>query len=316
MNTGEPTDKEKLSKFYNDLSIYISKKNNNVNKKYINLFEKLEELYNILDENEDDAIEEFLKLDCSRYNSLKNYIMNTEKKFKTSTKFTTESTKSLRSKRNIIKCPNCNISLSYSSDGIYGCPKCQYEAPKQYITPNTKININNTKHIIKQLDMLCGQKKLSNNISKIIKYIVIWLTDLKWIHEWLKSKGTFKKFLINFNQYNNFPVSEEYFDSTIERIPQNKWNSKIYKLFMDEFFMLTEISRRILKINDSIINNSKRNEILNIIDEWIKQNKDNLYIPNQTDNILYNGNNYNIGNYFANISIHPSYKNDEFFNYC
>lgn len=310
MDPKEISNKNKIIEFYNDLSS-ITDESNPI---YKDLFEKIEDIYIILNENEDDAINGFLKLDCSRYDNIKEYINNQIIRNK-SANDNSNKTKSIRFKRTIIKCPFCNIPLTYSDDGIYGCTECLYEAPKQYTTPNTKTNINNIKHVIKQLDILNGQKKLPNNILKIIQYISIWLTDLKYIKRWLIYTNKLNNFILNFNNYYENVIDETFFDQEIERIAGNKWNSDIYKLFMDEFYELTELCRNILKsINNINMYNLSENDKMIVIDEWINSHKNNLKIPKENDIISINNTIYEIGNYFTLISIHPSYQNDLFFN--
>lgn len=338
---------DEFNKFYNELTEFIDEQNQNnqeIPEKYLSLKEELDEIKMIAAENEVDAMERYHELECSKYEGdLKKYRTNTESKFMKSTKFTMETTKVMRSKRAIIKCPNCNKPLSYFADGSYGCSICNYEAPKAYNTPNTKININNTKHITKQLDAICGQKKIPISISKIIQYISIWLTDLHYLHEWLVYDNSVERFSDLYHQITKQNIPKNWFDQVLERTPENQWNFKLYKLLLDEFFKMTELCKRILVKGISSLNTRPVEEKLHAIELWLnsidltKDNINNIAMQNNQKSISSkqefvkvieqiiippinalitdpdNGINYDIGLYFANISLRPSLRGDEFY---
>ncbi len=319
MNTGKEPFRESFLNFYNDLTLFITNYSNSDRgplQKYIDLRDELEEIYLILDDNEDDAQSLFQDMPCSRYDTFKQYQQNTDPTMIKSSSFAMETTKVMRSKRGITKCPFCNIPLSYFADGSYGCSNCNFEAPKAYNTPNTKLNINNTKHIIKQLDSLCGQKKIPIAINKIIKYIEVWLTDLHYLYDWLVYSNTLNDFRIMYQQLMEVVIDKSWFDRKLERVHGNRWSFKVYKIIMDEFYKMSELARRLMNSGSSNICSMSFDEQKMIIDSWLKNNSE---IPSGNDTVTVktgSGNvTYNIGKFFDSMLYKPSYKDSEIYDY-
>lgn len=319
MNTGKAPFRESFTDFYNDLTLFISNYNSSDTQplqKYIDLKDELEEIYQILDENEDDAQSMFQTMDCSRYDTFKQYQQNTDPTMIKSASFTMETTKVMRSKRGITKCPHCNIPLVFFDDSTYGCTNCNFEAPRTYSTPNTKLNINNTKHIIKQIDSLCGQKKIPIAINKIINYIEVWLTDLHYLYDWLMFSNTFNDFRVLYQQLTNILIDSSWFDRKIERVQTNRWSFKVYKIIMDEFYKMTELARRLMNSGASEIITLNFEQQKLIIDEWLKDNKKP---PSSNDTVTIENNNgktvYNIGKFFDTMLYKPSIRRTEIYDY-
>ena len=307
MNTGKAPFRESFMDFYNDLTLFITNYSNSDKEplqKYLDLRDELEEICLILDENEDDAQSLFQNMACSRYDTFKQYQQNTDPTMIKSASFSMETTKVMRSKRGITKCPYCNIPLIYFADGSYGCNNCNFEAPKAYNTPNTKLNINNTKHIIKQLDSLCGQKKIPIAINKIIKYIEVWLTDLNYLYDWLVYSNTLNDFRIMYQQLMEVIIDQSWFNRKLERVHSNRWSFKVYKIIMDEFYKMSEFARRLMNSGSSSVCSMKLEDQKLIIDSWLK---DNSEIPSGTDTVTLKtdtGNiEYNIGIKANNMKV-------------
>ena len=319
MNTGKAPFRECFIDFYNDLTLFIDGHGNSDNQdlqKYINLKNELDEIYLIMDENEDDAYSLFQEMDCSRYDTFKQYRQNTDPNMMRSSSFAMETTKVMRSKRGITKCPHCDIPLVFFDDSTYGCTNCNFEAPRTYSTPNTKLNINNTKHIIKQIDSLCGQKKIPIALNKIIHYIEIWLTDLHYLYDWLIFSNGLNDFRVLYQQSMDTIIDSSWFDRKIERVHYNRWSFSVYKIIMDEFYKMNELARRLMNSGTSDIVSMDLNTQKKIIDEWLK-NKPS--IPTKDDVITIETGKgtrtYNIGKFFDTIMYKPSIKRTEIYEY-
>ena len=319
MNTGKAPFRECFIDFYNDLTLFIDGYTNSDRQplqKYIDLKNELDEIYLIMEENEDDAQSLFQDMDCSRYDTFKQYRQNTDPNMMKSSSFTMETTKVMRSKRGITKCPHCDIPLVFFDDSTYGCTNCNFEAPRTYSTPNTKLNINNTKHIIKQIDSLCGQKKIPIAINKIINYIEIWLTDLHYLYDWLVFSNSLNDFRILYQQLTDTIIDSSWFNRKVERVHTNRWSFKVYKIIMDEFYKMNELARRLMNSGTSDIISMDLDIQKKIIDEWL-DNKQS--IPTGDDVISVEtekGKNvYNIGKFFDMILYKPSMKRTEIYAY-
>lgn len=319
MNTGKAPFRESFIDFYNDLTLFIdsySSSDRQPLQKYINLKDELDEIHLILDENEDDAQSMFQEMDCSRYDTFKQYQQNTDPTMIKSASFTMETTKVMRSKRGITKCPHCNIPLVFFDDSTYGCTNCNFEAPRTYSTPNTKLNINNTKHIIKQIDSLCGQKKIPIAINKIINYIEAWLTDLHYLYNWLTFSNGLNDFRILYQQLMDTVIDSSWFDRKLVRTPTNRWPFKVYKIIMDEFYKMNELARRLMNAGTSDIITLDTETQKKVIDEWLKNN---TTVPTNDDVVTMETDKgkhvYTIGRFFDMILYKPSMKQSDIYTY-
>lgn len=320
---------ENIKNFYNDLSIYLDNIDTNTQNDppeylpdFLTLRDEIENIISYIDENEEDAIENYRKLDCSRYPDFKTYLMTKKTKKR---KKIVETSKILRTKKKITVCPQCQSKLKIIN-GDFCCENCQYEVPKQYSAPSTKINTNNTKHITKQIDLLCGQKKLPNIIQKIYPFITIWLTEHIYLKKWLIYTHNIQKFLLEYYQITGNYIDLTFFDIVREKIPENKFNFMVYKLFMDEFHDMLETCMKLLRSGASNMNRLENNEKLKIIFEYLKRlsesiktelaktdkNKKTLLremfkIPSGNDVIEIGENVYEIGKFFDAMKIEPFY---------
>ena len=317
MNVNTPTFVENFHSFYNDLCEYISEHEfhqKEVPDKYRSLKDELDEIAIMIDENEDDAYKAYYELDCSRYPTFRTYKNNTDVKHINDIEFSMETSKVMRSKRSITQCPMCGIPLRFSNS-VLGCPNCNFEAPKTYSAPNTKLNINNTKHIIKQLDAISGQKKIPVSINKIIRYIELWLTDLRYISDWLDYMKLKEKFTAEVSSFLHTVIDSNWYNRTLEKTPKNKWSFKIYKLIMDEFYRMSEYAKRLTNSGISYMHSLDDELVLRVLDEYLKtaitssRDERSTLIPGINDTVVLDDHCYDIGLYFANISYRPSFKN-------
>ena len=117
------------------------------------------------------------------------------------------------------------------SDAGSICNNCGYVGSSKSSVPNTRQTSNNNKHIFKQLDALTGTHKAPQNISKIIDYISLWLTDLRYIYNWLNSNGSkrYNQWVRKYQQLTDETITPLFFNKKIERIPENMWDYNRYK---------------------------------------------------------------------------------------
>ena len=186
-------DSERIISFSRQISSLIDEMNGfksthpNLWKQYYD--DLIDELMNISETIEDNIIEAnklFQALPISKYDNFQTYVFNTDINAVTTIKGTNERTKTLRAKRKNNTCPVCGGVLALSDAGTV-CHACGYVGSIKTTTPNTRQASNNNKHIFKQLDALTGTHKAPQNITKIIDYIAIWLTDLRYIYNWLNA---------------------------------------------------------------------------------------------------------------------------------
>ena len=154
---------------------------------YEDILTELYEINDYIQYNFIDAEMRFGELPIATYETFQSYVYHTNAKSISYLKCNTERTKTLRAKRRNIICPICSNKLNIINNTMQ-CNSCGYIQEGKLATQSTRTISNNTKHICKQLDALTGARKAPANISKIIDYITIWLTEPKYIAEWLKSK--------------------------------------------------------------------------------------------------------------------------------
>jgi hypothetical protein len=152
----------------------------------------------------------------------------------------------------------------------------------------SKITLDNTKHIIKQIDNILGLKKAPANMSKIIKYISIWLTDLQHIEKWLQHENRYMQFIKKCSARMDEEITPEFFSRVIERTPQNMWEYSIFKLFMDEFYLLLERAKSCSN-TQSNMDGLPREQVLEIVKDWHDGGK--------------NMQKYEVENYLTELSI-------------
>ena len=154
---------------------------------YDNILHELKDISDLIIYNPIDANTCYTELPLAKYDTFQSYVYNTNAKAITLLKCNTERTKTLRAKRRNITCPLCGNKLN-NLDGTLQCESCDYIQEGKLASQSTRTMSNNTKHICKQLDALTGARKAPTNIAKIVDYITLWLTEPKYIAEWLKSK--------------------------------------------------------------------------------------------------------------------------------
>lgn len=250
---------------------------------YQSLLEKLEDIFDIIEGDINTAKRQFRNLDISKYESFDTYIYNSDVTLLSTKKGTNERAKMLRAKRkNNTKCPNCGAKLVVN-DSSLSCDECGYFAAGKSSTPNTRSSTDNNKHTLKQLDAVIGKKKPPANILKIINHIATWLTDMRFIRDWLVDNDKLSSWMDKFYGLTHLHIDESFFETVIERVKENKWQYDVFKLFTDELYLLLEKAKRLSKIKSSNMNLLTKDQILDIFTTWYDNNDGKL--PNINDKI-------------------------------
>lgn len=268
---------------------------------YESLNEDLCEVMNTIEDNPIEANKLFQNIPISKYESFHNYVYNNDITCITSVKGSNERSKVLRAARSCTSCPLCGKQLTLS-DGTSICELCGYVGDSKSTTPNTRTSSNNTKHTYKQLDALTGVRKAPSNISKIIDYISIWLTDLHYIYEWLNSNDgkRYAQWVKKYSQLTDEYIGQTFFNKVIERKPENMWDYNIFKLFTDELYSMLEYATRYSNENNSNMEGLSDDLIAEIFEAFVVKNK---RLPSVTEEFIYNGERYEIGLYVNTLSL-------------
>ena len=198
------------------------------------------------------ASNDFRSLDISHYNSFGEYI-----KYKNIAaagyKFSTTS-KQTRKKR---CCPNCQCTqFEYdSANGIYICSKCQTNISKkqnnQLVTKDTN---NESKHIMKQINIVAG--KFNNppaQVNKIMPFINEWFANRQHIYEWLQFSGRYDAFINKYREEENVIIDPSFFNEEFKPGIENLCSYAVFKMFTDEFYMLTDRVRSYNSFNSNML---------------------------------------------------------------
>jgi hypothetical protein len=267
---------------------------------------ELSEMRSIYDFNPNIAKDTFAKHPLSQYDTLIGYINN---EYSDSSKTPIERSKSLRTKRKNMKCPECGKTLHMNRD-IMLC-KCGYQSEYKVTSINNNICSDNSKHTYKQLDAILGLKRPPSNITKIVMYIAIWLTDYSYIYKWLcnstkKTKKDFETPLIEWmNKYYNITgikiTNAFFYTKPKERIPENSIDSNLFKLFMDEFYTMTERCKNISKNYVSNMEQLDFDNKIKIMREYVKSK--GITFPSLDEVFTFNKTQYEVGQFFNNARL-------------
>lgn len=230
----------------------------------------LERLEDILDDTMGDinlAKKKFRDLDISHFESFSSYAYTTDPTLISSKKNVCERAKTLRAKRKtVMACPNCKIPL-VSIDQQLTCPQCGYTTCGKSGDGSGRSSTDNNKHTIKQLDAVMGKKKPPANILKIREYISIWLTNMKFIHDWLIDNNKLEWWMDHYYGLTKMHINESFFEQEFDRTPNNAWDYDVFKLFTDELYLLLEKAKRISKLPCSNMSALPKDEIVSIFQD-------------------------------------------------
>lgn len=292
---------KKIDSYLNDITKFKKEHSDSWKDEYDELYDDLYEILNTIDDNPIEANKTFQTLPISKYDSFHNYVYNNDINCINTVKGSNERTKTLRATRNNTDCPLCGKPLTLSS--VSNCEACGYVSTSiKSSTPNTRSSSNNTKHIYKQLDALTGVRKAPSNISKIIDYISIWLTDLRYIYEWLNSNDgkRYNQWIKKYYNLTDDHISRSFFNRKIERKPENMWEYSVFKLFTDELYLMLEYASRYSNENNSNMEGLDEDYIIEIFESFIKKHK---RLPNITEEYIFEDERFEIGLYLNSLSL-------------
>jgi len=198
------------------------------------------------------ASNDFRALNISHYNSFGDYIKS-KNVAAAGCKFST-TMKQTRQKK---CCPTCqSTQFEYdSASGIYICSKCNTNISKkqnnQLITKDTN---NESKHIVKQINIISG--KLNNppaQVIKIMPFINEWFTNKQHIFEWLQFSGRYQAFLDKYYEEEKVRIDASFFSTPIKYGIENLCSYAVFKMFTDEFYALTDRVKNYNTFNSNIL---------------------------------------------------------------
>ena len=241
------------------------------------------------------ASNDFRALDISHYNSFGDYIKS-KNVAAAGCKFST-TTKQTRKRK---CCPHC-LSTQFEYDnanGIYICSVCKSNVgKKQTNQPTTKDTNNESKHIIKQINIISG--KLNNppaQVIKIMPFINEWFVNKQHIYEWLQFSGRYKAFLDKYFEEEKVEIDESFFKEPIKYGIKNLCSYAVFKMFTDEFYALTDRVRNYNAFNSNI-HRLPIEQQLEICKYYVSKNGQQL--PPENYIIQFNNESFELGTYIV-----------------
>ena len=268
---------------------------------YEEIMSILEDASNIAEVNIHEANKLYRTLPISKYDTFQAYVYNNDINALNVIKGSNERTKILRAKRKNKICPMCGCTLTFNDMGGV-CNNCGYVAPSKSTAPNARQASNNNKHIFKQLDALTGTHKAPQNVTKIIDYIVEWLTNLRYIYNWLIANDgkRYTLWVKKYEQVTGEKIGPEFFNRTIERKPENMWNYNIFKMFTDELYAMLEYATRLSNEAPSNMLALDDDTIVRIFTTYVEQFHK---LPNRDEKFTFEGVEYEFGTYISELSL-------------
>lgn len=248
--------------------------------------------------NPSQAEDDFDALPISRYETFEKYVSDNDVTAVSEIKTNTERIRTKRNRR-MKACPNCGSPITTTNGKIY-CKMCGTIRLDGTNSPNSRVSCDNSKHIHKQLDSLTGTRKPPANIEKIINYIVIWLTDLRYIHDYLlaESRKTLEDWKEKYMTLTSQQIEDyTFFNRTLERIPNNAWEYRVFKLFMEPFYKLLDVARRYSREGVSNVDQLSDDDIIKLFESYISENGNRK--PRE-DEIYHD---YEVGKYILKLSL-------------
>lgn len=209
---------------------------------------KLREIIKIYEFNPNEAKSEFNLTVISQFNSFGDYV--TSKAINAvGLKFSATTKTVSRNKR----CPNCKGTDFEYVQGTYACKNCGATVIKKKISQtNTKDNLDDAKHIMKQLNAISGRLLTPPaHITKVMPYVKEWFLDKSHLREWLIYSNRLELFFKKYEEITDEKIDISYFSIPIEPGVNNLCKYGVFKMFTDEFYLLTD---RVSKYNAFISN--------------------------------------------------------------
>lgn len=326
-NVGKSEFVNSIEEYYKSIEKYKDEHKNELDiywkPSYDTIKEKFEEIINTISFNWLSAKKMVEELPCYKYENFSQYVYNIDLKNTKHIKGTIVRPKTLRRKRSNI-CPKCKHECKVTKEmDALKCQFCGYEIMKDKAgIPDNMIN--GEKHIRKHLDKLIGLSKIPGNLNKLLPYLTIWLTDWKYILEWLSYSKRYDNFVSRFITRSGKNISYIDFDKTIPRTAENKMEFSIYELFSEEFYKMTELVSKTAKKITNMSGN--KDFIIEVIDAYMKTNNIKKFrcfmdLPEDNTTFIYKGVEYSIGIYLNKLTLTINYdenhiKNDIVKQFC
>ena len=288
--------KQKIKTYIDSIELYKNSiQTMNVDKsiiwlpEYEIIDEELKEIYNNVDNNYIDALDQFNSLEITNYPSFKDYVINTNIRAKNHLKGNLARIKSIRSPRG--ESLKCKCGGTYHLLGTeFVCDRCDNRRSYDKKMPGNVHKQNMDKHISKQIDVISGIKNLPSNIRILKPYIIKWLLERKYLLEWLEYSNGIEQFC------KTMDITMEWFNKVVERIPENKYNYKEYVTIINEFYSMFETCNSINNLRDSDMVPLSDETKIDICKRYYEQfNK----IPDKNE--IFEG--HQIGNYILKLFI-------------
>ena len=273
---------------------------------YDNIVKQFEELISVAEYNWLDAKQMAENIECFKFDNFTQYVSTHDIRNTKHIKGMDVRAKTIRRKRSNI-CPRCKIECKPTKEmDTLKCPNCGYEIMKNKAGVPDNV-INGEKHIRKHYDKLIGCSKIPANLNRVLPYLTIWLTEWKYIRDWLLFSNRFDNFVFRYQQRSGKSLHYEDFDRVLPRDDSNRMTFDVYELFTEEFYKMTELMSKTNKKTTNVIGTD------DFIIDLIAYSMENVYkqpliysfkdISDESTTVIYNGVEYNIGIYLNKLAL-------------
>ena len=250
------------------------------------------------------ADKKYKEIPATKFDIFHSYVFSTDMNAVGKIKSSVEKTKTLRARRKGKLCPTCSTPMNHTGRNA-NCPNCGYVVDAKLNTVCIRVSPTESKHILKQLELASGVRKASESIKNIIDPLIIWLTDLRYIYNWLISKNDTIGYYVWIEKYKvatDEKITDPYkfFCRIIPRDPNHRWDYPVFKLLTDEFYDMIGIAHRYNTERSSNMEILDDEDIEDIFRDYIKDDPSRLgKIPPITE--VYNE--CEIGYYMTKLSL-------------
>lgn len=225
----------------------------------------------------------------------------------------TAKTKFNRTTSKIDKCKVCGWSAHIDGSRMV-CDNPACGNSEEIKTKASKLKVDSMKHTRNKIEMLIGLKDPPKKIIELFPLAKVWLTDLRYLYDWLKYQETFKimknrmtfdKWIATFRSvYEPRKIDGHLSRQWQMKIPETAeyaWTFNEYKLLIAEFHaMITECDR--LAMPQYTLNNLPGDEdkIVEIFQAYYEAEGD---LPDPGKDFVYEDVNYRVGNYINDLAL-------------
>ena len=266
------------------------------NESYDEIIAELKEIADITRINGNDSINLFNNLPISKFKTFGDYIKSVDIK---ASKAHFNIHHKVEKKKLI--CRHCGSNRIYlSKEGIYVCKNCNCEIQNKMNTQLlAKETVDNSKHIVKQLNTLVGKVNTPLNLNKILPYLKKWFLNRSYIKDFLTYTDRLDNWIIKYNKISEIPLEEDYFEQKIKSEPESLTSYQIFKLYTDTFYEMTHLIKNYIAFTNNM-SMLDENLILDICRDYFKHNQK---VPKENEIYTYQGNKYEIGKYIISMLI-------------